>query len=263
MALNSSSTVCWIFLPRLFISKHLFETFVDSSPQKNLVYSPSRRLVKALAFVSIALTLFALLYIHFKSSSALLLPPAPPTKDSPERVLLSVHLTPHALTLEATIKETNRTCALDWAQHRSYFSTYLGAPRLHAPPFLPWSHRVAAMVHGCVIGEYLRRYRGNITDILVLGESAGTESLDLANVVHRALMEMQTEEPTIHMAKEEGLAFVAGEGAAEMAWGVLHGPVLETNRTCMECGAENRRKYENSIQYGRWGQEMTTGEWEL
>lgn len=109
------------------------------------------------------------------------------------------------------------------------------------------------MVQGCVIGEYLSRCRGNITDILVLGESAGTESLDLANVVRRALMEMQTEEPTIHMAKEEDLAFVASEGAAEMAWGVLHGPVLETNRTYMEWGAENRRKYENSIQYGRWG----------
>jgi hypothetical protein len=48
-----------------------------------------------------------------------------------QRKLLSVYLSYHALSVEATIKTTNRTCPLKWAQHRGYFSTELGFPYRH------------------------------------------------------------------------------------------------------------------------------------
>lgn len=171
-------------------------------------------------------------------------------KGLPERKLLSVYLSHDALSVEATVKTTNRTCPLDWAQHRGYFSTELGFPRW-SPPDLPWKHRTAAMVQQAVLTEIrhqLSPRNRNVTDVLFLGER-GNETVLLQTVLN-ALKEIQTEEPAVHSRDtDDGVLWIASEGASMAAWSLLRGCTPGHVDEYPECFSENSRKYENDIHY--------------
>lgn len=164
------------------------------------------------------------------------------------RNVLAVYFSRGALSVEVAIKSTNRTCAVAWAQHRSYFSTSLGLDR--AWPVVPWKKRVATLVQEAVYRE-IRSYHldAGVTDILLLGESASAEIL--GQTVREAVMELQESEPATYLGEADMMEYAASRGAAEMAWEVLKRPPLGGNSTLSseECSAEQRRKYENSIHY--------------
>jgi hypothetical protein len=122
---------------------------------------------------------------------------------------------------------TAHTAVPYWQQHPSWYSSDLGFSKYPKD-----SHRVAdkelfwtKVRHR--INEWLVDvlYDLNVTDVLLLGESAGTERFK--EEVTKAVMErdQQVEAPVIHDGKEVDPLFVASRGAAEISRRIWEAPV--------------------------------------
>jgi hypothetical protein len=154
-------------------------------------------------------------------------------KAMPLKPVIAISFTQQGLQLEHHFPDysegliTAHTAIPDWQQHPSWYSSDLG--------FLKYpkdSHRVAdkelfwtKVRHQ--INEWLVDVLGdlNVTDVLLLGESAGTERFK--EEVMKAVMESdkQVEAPVIHGGKEVDPLFVASRGAAEMSRRIWEAPV--------------------------------------
>jgi hypothetical protein len=168
------------------------------------------------------------------------------------RIVLCVYSSREALSVEVNIKVTNRTCPLQWAQHRGYFDRGLGVDG-HADGSVElgeqWKRDASALIQGCLMQEIQNKYQNggpdNVTDVLFLGPGTGYESV--RDVFLDAVRAIQVEEPVVHGGGDGEEVFVASRGAAEMAWRVANRPIPEGGPE--ECWAENRRKLDSG---GGW-----------